>query len=686
MQRLDLSEVLTAIITRAAHLVGTEHGFLYLVNREEQVLETSVGIGVHAGHRPFRLRYGEGVAGHVWRTGQPILVPDYASWPGRATGVGNINFHAVVAVPLSVENEVVGVIGLSFDTPGYTPDAETVDMLTRFAQLAALALDNARLYTAAQQELAERRQTEQALRASEREIRDLYATAQRQARELELLGQVRAAIARQFDLPSLFRTVVESVAQTFGYTHVSIYRLEGYTLVLQHQVGYDRVIERVPITCGVSGKAVRTRRPILVEDARNESCFLHAIEGITSEICVPLLNSQQVLGTLNVETIGDVRLGPADLRLICALAEQVSIAISRAQLFEAERRRTRELEALRATMTEISANLDLDTLLKAIIERQVKLLGATSGELSLYDKQRGDLQVVMSYNMGRDYSNTRLALGEGLMGQVALTRAPLIVSNYREWPGRSPQYEDSAPVSCVAMPLLAGDELIGVLSVSDLNVNRIFDQDDVRLLSLFAQQATVAIQNARLFAEVRALAVTDPLTGLANRRHFFTLAQQEMERAQRYGRPLAVLLLDIDDFKQINDTYGHAVGDRVLETVGAYCRSSLRAADMVARYGGEEIVALLPETDARAAEEAAERLRAGIATLDFGPELPCVTASIGVAVYDHADECDVSTLIDRADRALYAAKRGGKDRVALWAGGALEAPHDVLRSSALKLR
>jgi diguanylate cyclase (GGDEF)-like protein len=657
LHHLDVEAALRTVLTRAATLGHTSHGFLYLINEAEQVIEMRVAIGAHKDGIGYRLRRGQGLSGRVWETGQPLLVLDYATWPGRMPRQSS-TFHSIVAVPLRSEQTVIGVLGLSFDNPRRVPDETTIDLLTRFAQLATLALDNARLYT---------------------------ATA-RQARELELLGQVRAALARELDPPMLFRTVVEAIASVYGYTLVSLYLLHGDTLHLQHQVGYHNVIERVPIDAGISGRVIRTRQPVLLADVRQDPTFLGAIDGIVSEVCVPLFEHDRVIGTLNVESTAGQALTEDDLQLMVALAEHVGIALTQARLYGEAQRQVRELEALRETLAEISANLDLDTLLSAILERQVALLAGDSGELSLYDPEQGDLLVVKSYNTGRDYAGLRIALGEGSMGRVAITRQPLIIPNYQDWPGRLDYYTDLGPMTTLSVPLLAGGLLVGVLAVGDSNLSRTFSDDDVRLLSLFAQQATVAIQNARLFEEVRQLAISDSLTGLYNRRHFFVLARREHERARRYGRKFAVLMLDVDDFKRINDTFGHSAGDRVLQAVGELCRTHLRLVDLAARYGGEEIVALLPDSDLESARLAAERLRTEL--LGVGEELPdkpLITASIGVAVYDPAEPAELETLIDRADLAQYLAKNSGKNQVVVWAASTLAMEGNTTRSS-IKVR
>lgn len=182
-------------------------------------------------------------------------------------------------------------------------------------------------------ELAQRQQVESALSKSEQHYHMLLESTQRQAQELALLDQVRQALARELELPLVFRTVVEGIAQTFGYTQVSLYLVDGEVLVLQHQVGYDHVIERIPLTQGIAGRVVRSQQPVLLEDVHDDPAFLGAIEGLTSEVCVPLFDQGQVAGVLNVESTYGIRLSEADLRLMIALGGQIGIALGRARLY-----------------------------------------------------------------------------------------------------------------------------------------------------------------------------------------------------------------------------------------------------------------------------------------------------------------------------------------------------------------
>jgi diguanylate cyclase (GGDEF)-like protein len=193
-----------------------------------------------------------------------------------------------------------------------------------------------------------------------------------------------------------------------------------------------------------------------------------------------------------------------------------------------------------------------------------------------------------------------------------------------------------------------------------------FTEESRELAHWLATQASIALENAHLHGLVKAQAVTDELTGLANRRRFMEVVELELKRAERFQSPLGLLLVDLDDFKNVNDRFGHGTGDEVLRALSDVFRESLRDVDLAARLGGEEFAVLLPETDYSGAAGVAERLRASLASLEL--ETPDreqfgVTASFGVAVYPEAQSVD--ELLRTADAALYRAKAEGKNRVAL---------------------
>jgi diguanylate cyclase (GGDEF)-like protein len=226
----------------------------------------------------------------------------------------------------------------------------------------------------------------------------------------------------------------------------------------------------------------------------------------------------------------------------------------------------------------------------------------------------------------------------------------------------APVVLDPSVRSLLAAPLVASGEAIGVLSVQSPRAGA-YTVDHLSLLSTIAQHAAVALENARNFQ----LATVDQLTHLYLRDFFQRKLAEEMARARRYATTFAVLVLDLDRFKEINDRLGHLAGDRFLQRVGEVIRQTMRAADIPCRWGGEEFCILLPETDRDGARSIAERLRARIgdlATIAVGGALR-TTVSIGVACHPADDGGEAATLLERADQALYAAKQEGRDRVVM---------------------
>lgn len=216
----------------------------------------------------------------------------------------------------------------------------------------------------------------------------------------------------------------------------------------------------------------------------------------------------------------------------------------------------------------------------------------------------------------------------------------------------------------LAVPIVSRAEELALLLLG--RSDKSFGEQDVEIASAFARQALTALDNARLFAEVQNLGTTDSLTRVHNRRFFFEQAELEFTRSRRYQRDLALILLDADHFRDINDLYGQDVGDRVLKIIANMCRSNLRHFDFIGRYSGESFIILLPETKLNVAADVADRLRKCVEDMRVEThrgELR-VTASVGVAVNHNGEEAkDLSALINRADMALYEAKRGGRNRV-----------------------
>nr|MBA4117157.1 PAS domain S-box protein [Rubrobacter sp.] len=251
--------------------------------------------------------------------------------PSEVPGMGVLEFY-VPGVREAAWRRMISESEGPWESTGLRKDGTTFDLEVRGK---TASRGSRTVHVAALRDVTERRRVEKWLKESEEAHR-------RQARELSLLHQVRTVLARELDPAAVFRTVVEAVAETYGYVLVSAYLLEGEQLVLQHQVGYRSVLERIPVVRGVMGRVARTGEPAFLEDAHADPEFLDAIQGVVSEICVPLLDGGEVVGTLNVESTGGTMLAEEDLRLVEAVGEQASVALGRtrlhARLEEAEQR------------------------------------------------------------------------------------------------------------------------------------------------------------------------------------------------------------------------------------------------------------------------------------------------------------------------------------------------------------
>ncbi|WBB77620.1 diguanylate cyclase [Micromonospora sp. WMMD882] len=352
----------------------------------------------------------------------------------------------------------------------------------------------------------------------------------------------------------------------------------------------------------------------------------------------------------------------------------------------------------------LASTHDLDRILRVILHSALAATGAQAGAVLLVE-EGGALvgQCVAGFD-GRwpaeavrpEPAALRVPVGVGVIGGVAATGEP---RRGRIEPGTTPPGEPHGH-TYVAVPFAApagagqtdggGTEpggTLGVLVLYDrLGVDE-FDDGDLVTLRTFAGDAAVAVENVRVHEEAQRLSLTDPLTGLWNYRYLRESIRREVERASRFGRMLSVLALDLDRFKTVNDTYGHAVGDAVLVEFAHRVRAEIREVDLAFRSGGEEFVLLLPETDARGATIVAERLGAAVrdhpilAESHSGPpgggplRIP-VTVSVGIAVYpDHAGAGQ--QVLDAADDALYAAKAGGRDTYRMAAAPARPATEEI---------
>jgi len=500
-------------------------------------------------------------------------------------------------------------------------------------------------------------------------IRGLSDAQQRLA-EAETLREAGRVIASTLSPEEAADRILDQLKRVVHYDSASVQLLVGDCLEIVGGRGWDDPKAVLGMRFPVPGDnpnsvVIQTGEPYMLENAPkvNPNFRRSPHDHIHSWLGAPLIVHGDVIGMLAVDKKETGFFQEEHIQLVTAFADQVAVSFENARLFASEHQKALELEALRATVRDITAELELSNLLQALVERSTRLLDATGGELALYDEDLLRLRVMISLNLGIDFTGEIIEIGEGVMGQAAKTLQPQVVEDYSHWDQRIPIYERAKIHAALAAPLLVGGRLLGVIGVGSSDPARRYSQSDLNLLNLFAQQAAIAVENARLFDEIQTQAITDELTGMYNRRGLFELGQPEIERAARHLRPISVLLFDIDHFKQVNDLHSHAVGDQVLRHLAVMCRGSLRKTDILGRYGGEKFAVLLLETGPERALIIAERFRSAVETtlIETSQGPLWVTVSCGVTSA-FGDIPELRVLLDQADTALYVAKQSGRNQ------------------------
>lgn len=351
------------------------------------------------------------------------------------------------------------------------------------------------------------------------------------------------------------------------------------------------------------------------------------------------------------------------------LEHSISYAIERKQAEKILKKKAQELEALQKATSSLLQTLDLSSLMGRILDaaRQAIPL-AEQGRLYLIRQQRGK-GIRLNEMPFTDPRINMIKLPENLGGefQKILEGQPLLIADIQAEPSLLAQLNNRQQYnnvrSSISVPLFLDQEFIGTLTLSASQPS-VFSQSDLQLLSSFAVTAMAAIHNAILYKETQDLAITDPLTGQLNRRTLFEMGQREIERSQRFGHPLSWIMFDVDRFKHINDTYGHLAGDQVLNTVVERCCRIIRHVDILGRYGGDEFVIALPETDHRMAGEIAERIRTYISASPIVTEAGAISVSVSMGITQTTPEtADLGLLLNKADQALYRSKRSGRNKI-----------------------
>jgi len=479
---LDLTAVLESIAGSAQRLLNASRAYVFLWDAAAQRFTFAGGQWANGRKElDMDMPRPDGLTARVARSGQPMVIHDAPRHPlYQHPGQDYWHIGAIAGVPVRRGESVLGVLNLIFEERHRFSDEE-LSALRFLADQAAMAIHNARL----------------------------YAESQRRADEMDRLRHVAEIINSTLDLDQVLHLILEQLGQVIKYDSASIMLLSDHTMKMVAARGFANQEQVMGLFFDVrqfqTMQALLRDGAAIVCDTQQDPRWakIEGIEHIRSWLGVSLRARDKVIGVLNIDKSEPDFFHAEDIPVVSAFASHAALAIENARLYQEIKNRLEELRAVYQTSLDITAQLDIQPVLQSIAQRGTELLDAKGGGVYLYEPESQQLRLVAASGMRPGVVGITLRPGEGAAGQVVQTGEPLIVDDYRTWPGRAQIYAEDKFTAVVQVPLKWQDRLIGVLSIHDEREGRRFGPDDVRKLSLLANHAAIALENARLYAEAR---------------------------------------------------------------------------------------------------------------------------------------------------------------------------------------
>ena len=662
---VDREEVYRIVVTEAQRILGVDGTTIRI--RRGDFLEVAAWAGIDDSVARLlpSVRIDEGWFAEVFRTGLPWVSDDVRSDPFHGRLYGRIAAVKPIAsdlvMPLIHGGRVIGAMSAVSETRRHWSGSD-VEFVAALATHASVAIHNA----------------------------ELFDMARASAGRMAVLQAASARMTRQNSVESVGRAIVEETRRIIDYHNARVYVVEApddvVPIAFEGRVGeYDKVdlaVLRTKLGEGFTGWVALHGQPLLIPDANVDSRGL-TIPGTDdideSMLVVPMKYDEQVIGAITLSKLGLNQFDDEDLRLLTILADQAATALESARLLARTEALAGELRRLLDMGSELANSLEPRTVADLIARYMAESIGVDQCAISYWDRPSGSVltwgyhpserpaQVASEYVLA-GYPETRRVLSEQVTAIVD-------IDDPNGEPSEIALLRSEGNHTLVMLPLVAKGQSIGLVELISKTPVRL-DESRIAFARTMANEAAMALENAKLYEEARNLADRDQLTGFYNHRFLHERLGEEIVRSQRSRSPLGVLMIDLDDFKLVNDTFGHLYGDRVLVWAAELIRSTLRASDVPARYGGDEFAVILPDSDPGAGQAAAGRMVAAFQQRSFEAEgrgaVP-ITASIGVATFPH-DGRSGQELIAAADRALYRVKDAGGHGASVASVGVLE--HD----------
>jgi len=538
--------------------------------------------------------------------------------------------------------------------------------------LSTLEAESGHVVITAIRDVTERKQIEAARAFAESEL-------QTALKRTNILYEITRTGISSNSLESLLSEAVQKVAQGLPADRAALITIDFAEKKIKNFVRGGRNADQVELSVsydelmdGLSGWVIQNSKSALSpkgspDPRESESVQRRRVETNCGAIIVtPLQYQNQILGTLTIiNQPQEPDFNQKDVELLEAVSAQIASAIVKVSLEENLQGYNERLTFLHETTLDLLNRRGVDELLQSIIEQASEFLNAPFCEIML---KEGDELVVKAYTRNQQFlEGDRVNRNEAhLSWQAFDTRLPAVVNDYSHWPLRRELYQDLQLSASASIPILAHGMSVGVLEISRTDAWKPFDPSEIHAATLFTQLAALALDNAKLHDSLLQEAIRDPLTGLFNRRFMEETLTKELGRAQRKSHQLCVVMFDLDNLKDINDTLGHDIGDEALSQLGLLLRAKIRASDTACRYGGDEFLIIMPETNMENARQRMEEFRKEVRQIRLinNKETKPITLSVGIAEFPEHGEMGTE-LLKAADNALYQAKQSGRDTVML---------------------
>jgi diguanylate cyclase (GGDEF)-like protein/excisionase family DNA binding protein len=655
--RLDLDRILAGLVDHAMVLFNGDRAAVFLRGPDGRAT-AEVARGLSATYLGAVVDFpARSLPALAAATRQPLFATGYRDDPRAGdvrAAVVQEGFDTLCTAPLFDGSELLGLLNVYHDTP-HDWSGDELETMAALAEQASIAIKNAQNF-------------------------EKMATW---AAQLQSIQQLGTRLSRLGDEREIGLSIATELRQLIDYHNVRVYRLRDQDLIpvaMQGQVGeyVDETPEQLQVKFGegITGWVAKHRVAQNLPDAGADP-RANTIPGTDDELdesmlLAPMIYEDQVLGVLVLSKLGLHQFRDDDLRLLViyasfaaqAFANADATGLLRAQS-EALERQLANQQALLQITESILTMLDPRAILDQVAERLSELVGYDNLSIELLDRSSGLLRPLTAKGVHADqYLEPWLPGEEGLATWVVAHNEPALVVDERQDERIFTFREGPMDGSLICVPLRGRDGAIGVLTLERLGRRAVYSEEEFALVKLFAAQVSIALGNAEVHREVEIRAQTDDLTGLLNHGTF----QDWLARSIVGHETFSLIMLDLDDFKSVNDELGHQAGDRLLAEIARAIEGAGRDTDRIFRYGGDEFALILPGADAAAALGVAERVRAAVHALG-GPGTRWheagldVSVSTGVATYPR-DGLTADAILLAADRACFVAKRTGPGLIA----------------------